>query len=520
MALKEDRDTLCHVLYTIFDLDDTAPLVKILKEEKWDILSFITESHLIITALNDSDANIPSWQLEYINIFSEYFYYRQEYGEPLHNNWKSLNKHDFEQWVKKYFPSFEKPLIQSTSDSSEIKIKDRMIQLTKVERQAALSHVLEILDHDENSPLTLCLKASSIEYIDNFISLPHSFIHTMTYQQVSKDSDGNNITTSVDVPYGYKNHVRVVQGYVSYRMNIGKPIDDWLTVTEEDIFKYMASREHQAYIRSCSSAATKMIHSHGEQHQTDITSGELKATNNSSSTTSNQIPSDLPISEITTANIFFSSPCGEDNSLVESSTVLNHNLWQCKTSASISSSSLKISENPKPSSNKDTIFTEHNQSKLQPCILKPASELPKETLLSYKKISFEPEYKTKSEYLQQIDPEPPPYMIQGNICRPNAHGLFTSLSSTDDNTASCTSVLLQPLQSKYIFSKTLQLSNKRMIFNLLFGMGSDIFIKAKIDPTIIYSYKTKLIMEQLDVQDSFSCESEKKDQQIELVTSK
>ena len=60
MALKEDRDTLCHVLYTIFDLDDTAPLVKILKEEKWDILSFITESHLTITALNDSDANIQS----------------------------------------------------------------------------------------------------------------------------------------------------------------------------------------------------------------------------------------------------------------------------------------------------------------------------------------------------------------------------------------------------------------------------------------------------------------------------
>ena len=81
MTIKEDRDTLCHILYTIFELDDTAPLVKILKEEKWDILSFLTESHLIITTLNDSDENIPSWQLEYINIFSEYFYYRQECGD-------------------------------------------------------------------------------------------------------------------------------------------------------------------------------------------------------------------------------------------------------------------------------------------------------------------------------------------------------------------------------------------------------------------------------------------------------
>ena len=57
----------------------------------------------------------------------------------------------------------------------------------------------------------------------------------MTCQQVSKDNDGNNITTSVDVSLFYKSHVRVVQGYVSYRMNIGKPIDDWLTVAEEDI---------------------------------------------------------------------------------------------------------------------------------------------------------------------------------------------------------------------------------------------------------------------------------------------
>ena len=329
----------------------------------------------------------------------------------------------------------------------------------------------------------------------------------MTYQQVSKDSDGNNITTSVDVPYGYKNHVRVVQGYVSYRMNIGKPIDDWLTVTEEDIFKYMASREHQAYIRSCSSAATKMIHSHGEHHQTDITSGELKATNNSSSTTSNQIPSDLPISEITTANIFFSSPCGEDNSLVESSTVLNHNLWQCKTSASISSSSLKISENPKPSSNKDTIFTEHNQSKLQPCILKPASELPKETLLSYKKISLEPEYKTKSEYLQQIDPEPPPYMRQRFMLRPNIPGLYTPHELINHNTTSCINDLLLHLPSRYVLFKILHPSNKRMITRNLLDVGRDMFIKVLEDPTIMYPFKTRLIMEQLDVQDSFSYDS-------------
>ena len=96
MPSKEDRDTLYHVLYTIFELDNTAPLVKILKVEGWDVLSFVTESDLAITTLNNADENIPSWQLEYINIFSQYFYYCQEYGEPLHNNWKSLDNHDVE----------------------------------------------------------------------------------------------------------------------------------------------------------------------------------------------------------------------------------------------------------------------------------------------------------------------------------------------------------------------------------------------------------------------------------------
>ena len=61
MPSKEDRDTLCHVLYTIFKLDDTAPLVKILKVEGWDILSFVTDSDLAITTLNDTDENIASW---------------------------------------------------------------------------------------------------------------------------------------------------------------------------------------------------------------------------------------------------------------------------------------------------------------------------------------------------------------------------------------------------------------------------------------------------------------------------
>ena len=60
MSPKEDGDILHHVLSMIFELDDTSPLVKILKSEGWDILSFITESHVAITTLHEADCNIPS----------------------------------------------------------------------------------------------------------------------------------------------------------------------------------------------------------------------------------------------------------------------------------------------------------------------------------------------------------------------------------------------------------------------------------------------------------------------------
>ena len=70
MPSTEDEDILHHVLNMIFELDDTSPLVKILKSEGWDIFSFITESHAAITTLTKADCNIPSWQFEYIDTVS------------------------------------------------------------------------------------------------------------------------------------------------------------------------------------------------------------------------------------------------------------------------------------------------------------------------------------------------------------------------------------------------------------------------------------------------------------------
>ena len=97
------RETLIHILHTVFDLTDLDPLMCAMKLGKYDILTFVTTPDTIIDELEKANANIPSWQFAYITMFSKYFYYRQENGEPLQNNWPSLTKHDFNQWIQIFF---------------------------------------------------------------------------------------------------------------------------------------------------------------------------------------------------------------------------------------------------------------------------------------------------------------------------------------------------------------------------------------------------------------------------------
>ena len=75
----------------------------------------------------------------------------------------------------------------------------------------------------------------------------------MTYPTTTQDDSGIHITTINNVPLAHKLHVKIFQGYISYRNQIGKPIDDdWLSITKDDINKYKCSNECQTYMKSCS----------------------------------------------------------------------------------------------------------------------------------------------------------------------------------------------------------------------------------------------------------------------------
>ena len=64
---------------------------------------------------------------------------------------------------------------------------------TKNQRRAALTYALSLFDHDDTSPLFLCLKNEGVQYIDDFVALPPDFINTMTYTPPSPNSSSKSM---------------------------------------------------------------------------------------------------------------------------------------------------------------------------------------------------------------------------------------------------------------------------------------------------------------------------------------
>ena len=54
------KETLMYILYTVFDLADTDPLVRTMKLGRYDILTFVTMPDTIIDNLEKANTNIPS----------------------------------------------------------------------------------------------------------------------------------------------------------------------------------------------------------------------------------------------------------------------------------------------------------------------------------------------------------------------------------------------------------------------------------------------------------------------------
>ena len=86
-------DNFRHIFHSVFGFDDAELLVRVLIRCEFNAIDLASMPDIVIESLND--VNVPSWQIEYIKMFSEYFYHQQENGEPLVDNWNLLTKNDF-----------------------------------------------------------------------------------------------------------------------------------------------------------------------------------------------------------------------------------------------------------------------------------------------------------------------------------------------------------------------------------------------------------------------------------------
>ena len=208
-------------------------------------------------------------------------------------------------------------------------------------------------------------------------------------------------------------------------------------------------------------------------------SGGPKETNICIQKSDSQLSPSHSFNELAMTDVATNSLCGELCQLVRSSTILNRNLEQSKSVSTISGCKYNADSNVVHSLNTVDFqsvprpFRLANiQTNMNPMeayclngILQPRDNTP-----------HDHEHQIKSEYFPSIEPEPPPYTTQHSLHSTNCCDLYGMQPSV-----SCT---IATYHGEYIF----------------------IFFMYYRDSALIHPYKIELIMDQLDLQNSYCYE--------------
>ena len=245
---------------------------------------------------------------------------------------------------------------------------------------------------------------------------------------------------------------------------------------------------------------------HGEQHQTNSNCGKPKERDLCLPKSSSQLQSHQLKQNLATTNMCFNSPCGEMNQLMTSSTTLIHNLQQSKSSATIQVYKPNVFENSTTSPDTNKLLMLNREVTTQLYMFQSTLELHEDTIKPYNNINSRPEYPPNSKYVPLIDPKPPPYMISENISRPKLPGPYTVYPLIINTIVPSTSPTYQYSSRIYILSKKLHFYKERVTCKYWYGMGSDLFLKTLRNSTMTYNFKTKIIVQQFNVQNSSTFE--------------
>ena len=134
---------------------------------------------------------------------------------------------------------------------------------TRQLRKETLKKVFMLFDNDEDDPIFLCFEQNRIRNILDIISYDPSMLTALTYtpkETKDKLKEDLDTTTSpkkgktlkaIPLEHPYIVQIKILQGYVSHRLDINDPIlDDYNSITQADIDQYRVSNEYRVYIAS------------------------------------------------------------------------------------------------------------------------------------------------------------------------------------------------------------------------------------------------------------------------------
>ena len=129
---------------------------------------------------------------------------------------------------------------------------------TRQIRKETLKKVFMLFDNDEDDPIFLCFEQNRIRNILDIISYDPSMLTALTYTpketkaKLKEDSATKRKTLkAIPLEHPYIVQIEILQGYVSHRLDINDPIlDDYNSITQDDIDQYRVSNEYRVYIAS------------------------------------------------------------------------------------------------------------------------------------------------------------------------------------------------------------------------------------------------------------------------------
>ena len=132
---------------------------------------------------------------------------------------------------------------------------------TRQQCKADLIRLFMLFDNNDDDSIFLCFEHNRIRTVIDVISYDPTMISGLTCIPLPEASDNPKEQdvfkqpspkkpAAVTLEPHFQVQIKIIQGYVSYRIDIREPIEDYNLITQQQIDDYCVSNEYKVYIKS------------------------------------------------------------------------------------------------------------------------------------------------------------------------------------------------------------------------------------------------------------------------------